>query len=119
MGSDLGAAKLNVVVCFADVGSIWQRELQVSAGTTLGQAIEASGFKAAYPHLQDMGTGVFGKAMPLDHVLQDLDRVEIYRPLSFDPMVSRRRRAEHRAKAAIRALNKANAEANLAAKKKG
>lgn len=117
MGNDLGAVPLTVVVCFADMSGIWQRELQVPAGTTLSQAVEASGFHAAYPQLEDMGIGVFGKAMPQDHVLQDFDRIEIYRPLRFDPMDSRRRRAEHRAKAAIRALNKANAEANLAAKK--
>src|SRR3546814_10501406 len=40
--------------------------------------------------------GVYGQECTLDRVLTDGDRVEIYRPLVFDPMESRRRRALHR-----------------------
>jgi putative ubiquitin-RnfH superfamily antitoxin RatB of RatAB toxin-antitoxin module len=39
---------------------------------------------------------VYGRACAPDHVLQDGDRLEIYRPLDFDPQESRRRRAAHR-----------------------
>ncbi|MBW8837789.1 MAG: RnfH family protein, partial [Burkholderia sp.] len=50
----------------------------------------------------DLGTqkvGVFGKLKPLDTVLADHDRVEIYRPLLVDPKVSRQRRVEKTRKA--------------------
>ena len=40
--------------------------------------------------------GVFGRAVRPDTALNDGDRLEIYRGLTFDPKESRRRRAEHR-----------------------
>ena len=43
--------------------------------------------------------GVFGKLKPLDAVLADHDRVEIYRPLLVDPKLSRQRRVEKTRKA--------------------
>jgi putative ubiquitin-RnfH superfamily antitoxin RatB of RatAB toxin-antitoxin module len=54
-----------------------------------------------YPQI-DLGTqkvGVFGKLKPLDAVLADHDRVEIYRPLLVDPKLSRQRRVEKTRKA--------------------
>ena len=38
--------------------------------------------------------GVFGRKAPMDHVLRDGDRVEIYRPLIADPKEARRLRAQ-------------------------
>jgi uncharacterized protein len=36
--------------------------------------------------------GIWGKKTMLNHVLQDLDRLELYRPLKVDPKVARRER---------------------------
>lgn len=36
--------------------------------------------------------GIWGKKTTLAHVLQDLDRLELYRPLKVDPKVARRER---------------------------
>jgi putative ubiquitin-RnfH superfamily antitoxin RatB of RatAB toxin-antitoxin module len=36
--------------------------------------------------------GIWGKKTTLSHVLQDLDRLELYRPLKVDPKVARRER---------------------------
>jgi putative ubiquitin-RnfH superfamily antitoxin RatB of RatAB toxin-antitoxin module len=36
---------------------------------------------------------VFAKKVPADRVLEEGDRVELYRPLILDPMEARRRRA--------------------------
>jgi uncharacterized protein len=36
--------------------------------------------------------GIWGKKTTLSHVLSDLDRVELYRPLKVDPKVARRER---------------------------
>jgi len=101
MASDAGL--LRVCVCHAGPASAWQRALALPAGATVGDALRASGFAAAFPGSDPwaMGVGVFGKLCRADTALADGDRVEIYRPLAFDPKVSRRRRAEHRrAKAA-------------------
>lgn len=87
-----------VEVCFADVGGAWQRELQVPMATTVGEVIDASLFRTAYPNVDPVkaGVGVYGKTATLATPLRPYDRVEIYRDLRFDPKDSRRRREEHR-----------------------
>ncbi|MDM9557524.1 RnfH family protein [Bordetella petrii] len=103
MASEAGV--LRVSVCHAMPSAVWQRTLALPAGATVAQALQASGLAAAFPGLDPWacGVGIFGRQCRADTPLADGDRVEIYRPLTYDPMVSRRRRAEHRrAKAAAR-----------------
>ncbi|BBB23103.1 conserved hypothetical protein [Abyssogena phaseoliformis symbiont OG214] len=70
-------------------------ELKVNEGTTLKQAIEASGMLDIYPQIDLIKdkTGIFGKIAKLDTILRDKDRVEIYRPLIADPKAVRKERA--------------------------
>ncbi|MBI3562152.1 MAG: RnfH family protein [Gammaproteobacteria bacterium] len=70
--------------------------LQVAPGTTVGQAIVASGIVAIFPEIdpQKNPVGIFSLLVSLDTLVQARDRVEIYRPLQADPKESRRRRAE-------------------------
>lgn len=70
--------------------------LQLPAGTTVQQAVEASGLLQKHPeiNLADNKLGIFGKLTKLDAVLRDGDRVEIYRSLIADPKEVRRKRAE-------------------------
>jgi putative ubiquitin-RnfH superfamily antitoxin RatB of RatAB toxin-antitoxin module len=91
---------IHITVCHAMPGLAWQRELILSAGATAGQALAASGFSAAFPAVDPWlaGVGVHGHVVAAGHVLRDGDRVEVYRPLVFDPMESRRRRAAHKAR---------------------
>ena len=72
--------------------------MELAAGATAQQAVEASGLLQKYPDidLAKNKLGVFSKLVKADQVLRDRDRVEIYRGLTFDPKESRRRRAEHR-----------------------
>ena len=70
-------------------------ELSVASGTTLEQAIRASGILDQFPEI-DLArnkVGVFGKPGSPDTVLQGGDRVEIYRPLIADPKEIRKQRA--------------------------
>ena len=74
-----------------------QYVLQLPPGTTVAQAIEQSGLLSECPdiHLRDhaaFAVGIWGRKTTLNHVLRDLDRVEIYRPLLVDPKVARRER---------------------------
>jgi putative ubiquitin-RnfH superfamily antitoxin RatB of RatAB toxin-antitoxin module len=88
-------AELKVQVCYARPGFCFLRDLALPEGTTLQAAIECSGVKAEAPEI-DLGVnrvGILGKLKPLDTVLRDKDRVEIYRPLIADPKESRRKRA--------------------------
>ena len=68
----------------------------VPAGTTVAEAIQASGIQQKYPEI-DLATnklGIFGKLTKADAVLREKDRIEIYRPLIADPKEVRRKRAE-------------------------
>lgn len=67
----------------------------VPRGCTVAQAIERSGIRTHFPGLavDPDAVGIFGRKVPPDHVLQEGDRVEIYRPLLADPKEVRRQRA--------------------------
>lgn len=87
---------LHVQVCYAKTDRQLLHDLSVPEGTTLHDAIRQSGVLAAMPEI-DLATcrvGVYGKLKALDTILQEGDRVEIYRPLIADPKESRRRRAQ-------------------------
>jgi uncharacterized protein len=95
------SARLSIEVCYALAGEQTLIAVELPAGATLQQALEASGILQRYPRI-DLVTqkvGVFGKLKPLDTVLADHDRVEIYRPLLVDPKLSRQRRVEKTRKA--------------------
>lgn len=68
-------------------------ELEVAVGTTAGEAVRSSGLLDEYPALDTADIGVFGEPVAASHVLEDGDRVEIYRPLVADPRDVRRERA--------------------------
>lgn len=91
-----------VQVCFATAEKQWLLALEVMPDATLHQAVMASGILSQVPEidLSVWKVGIFGKLKPLDTVLRRHDRVEIYRPLTADPMESRRRRAVKRTGAA-------------------
>ncbi len=67
--------------------------LSLPAGSTVAEAVARSGLGALYPELDPTAVGIFGRRCSPDTVLQDGDRVELYRPLSADPKEIRRRRA--------------------------
>ncbi|MEM5385246.1 RnfH family protein [Paraburkholderia phymatum] len=90
------SVNLTIEVCYALPDEQTLIRLELPQGATLRQAIDASGILTRHPDidLTKQKTGVFGKLKPLDAVLADHDRVEIYRPLIVDPKVSRQRRVE-------------------------
>jgi putative ubiquitin-RnfH superfamily antitoxin RatB of RatAB toxin-antitoxin module len=69
--------------------------LTLPTGSTVRQAIEASGLLDKYPEidLAKQKVGIFAKLTKLDASLRDHDRVEIYRPLIADPKEVRKQRA--------------------------
>lgn len=70
--------------------------LPVLEGTTIEQAIIESGITDLFDDidLSKNKVGIWNKAAKLTDTLQDLDRIEIYRPLIADPKEVRKRRAE-------------------------
>ncbi len=89
-----------VTLCFALPHRVWLEEIRLPQGTTLAEAVQTSQFSIQFPEVawRQTGLGVFGKKKPLHALVQDQDRIEIYRPLVFEPNESRRRRAVHRAR---------------------
>ena len=69
--------------------------ITLPAGSTVGQAIEASGLRAKYPEIDPAKNklGIYAKLAKVDTALRDRDRVEIYRPLIADPKEVRKQRA--------------------------
>ena len=87
---------INVEVVFALPERQYIKTLRVSEGTTVEQAIQASGILDVRKDI-DLSVnkvGIFSRGVKLTDVLQDGDRVEIYRPLTADPKELRRIRAE-------------------------
>ncbi|MGL4861403.1 MAG: RnfH family protein [Enterobacteriaceae bacterium] len=65
------------------------------AESRVEEAIQRSGIVQRCPEIDLLvnGVGIAGRAVTLQHRLQQGDRVEIYRPLLADPKEIRRRRA--------------------------
>jgi putative ubiquitin-RnfH superfamily antitoxin RatB of RatAB toxin-antitoxin module len=61
---------------------------------TVLQVIQVSGLLQRFPEIdnQQIAVGIWGRKAPLDQLLRNQDRVEIYRPLRVDPKVARRAR---------------------------
>jgi uncharacterized protein len=64
-------------------------------GSTVRQAVEASGVLQKFPEIDFAKNklGVFAKLAKPETLLRDRDRVEIYRPLLADPKEVRKQRA--------------------------
>lgn len=101
---------MSVFVVYVDKkGDVFWQTLPFYHGMTLWSALEQTSFLAlpAFDWLNDWLTdhqnqpinqkawyvGVFSQKKALTDLLNDGDRVEIYRPLSNDPMVSRQQKA--------------------------
>ncbi|MGH8728725.1 MAG: RnfH family protein [Burkholderiales bacterium] len=66
--------------------------LTVASNATVQEALELSGLLANHPEIDLENVGIFGKRVQQNTVLQDRDRIEIYRPLAVDPKEARRAR---------------------------
>jgi putative ubiquitin-RnfH superfamily antitoxin RatB of RatAB toxin-antitoxin module len=70
-------------------------EVTAPAGSTAREIIESSSLLREFPEidLARNSVGVYGRLIDPDRVVEDGDRIEIYRPLVADPKAVRRRRA--------------------------
>lgn len=68
------------------------KEMMVKRGTTVMEAFEASGMKEEFlaTHPQPLEFGIFSEPCDGSRVLVEDDRIEVYRPLVFDPKDRRR-----------------------------
>lgn len=77
-------------------------KLELPTGSTVADAVRASGLAERFPELEihDDHLGIFGELCRPDRVLDDGDRVELYRPLKLDPKTIRRINAERQKRGA-------------------
>ena len=85
---------MQVEVCYLAPGIQDCRTLQLPSGSTLEEAVHASGLLAQHAaiDLKQHKVGIWNKVVSLQTVLREQDRVEIYRPLTADPKLVRRQR---------------------------
>ena len=89
------AALLKLSVAYSPrAGEVDCVDLQLPAGTTLVEALRASGVLERHRDIElaTAKAGIWGKLAALDTPLRDGDRVELYRPLAVDPKEARRLR---------------------------
>jgi putative ubiquitin-RnfH superfamily antitoxin RatB of RatAB toxin-antitoxin module len=89
---------LTITVMYAPAPRVvHERVLLLQPGTTVIQALQQSGLLSACPEIdlsqsEAFAVCLWGKKTTPHHVLRDLDRIEICRPLTVDPKVARRER---------------------------
>lgn len=73
---------------------VLERKLDLPEASTARQALQACGLLDERPelHARPLDVGVWGRRCPTTQVLEEGDRLEIYRPLRVDPKVARRER---------------------------
>lgn len=89
-----------VEVVYALPEKQYQLTVKLAEGSTVEQAIQASGVLELRRDidLSENKVGIFSRPVKLGDEVQDGDRIEIYRPLIADPKELRRQRAERAAK---------------------
>lgn len=88
--------EIRVEVAYALPEKQYLQRVTLSEGATVEEAINASGLLELRSDidLAKNKVGIFSRPVKLADVVQDGDRVEIYRPLIADPKELRRKRAE-------------------------
>jgi putative ubiquitin-RnfH superfamily antitoxin RatB of RatAB toxin-antitoxin module len=68
------------------------RTLELQDGSTVGDAILRSKLAREFPEadFDQLQAGVWGRPVERSQLLNDGDRVELYRPLAMDPREARR-----------------------------
>ena len=96
METERDTARIRIEVAYARPDKQSILTITVAPGTTVAEAIEQSAIRNEFPEIQTEpeAVGIFSRKVPLDHVLREGDRIEIYRPLIADPKEARRQRAK-------------------------
>ena len=71
-----------------------EKTLELPDGATVASALVVSGWKDRFglDAMPNVAFGIWNLPAQLQTPLHDLDRVEVYRPLTVDPKVARRQR---------------------------
>ncbi|TDQ57922.1 hypothetical protein EDC45_0989 [Mesocricetibacter intestinalis] len=95
-------AQIRIEIAYAFPHRYYLKSFLMEEGTTVQSAILQSGILQQYGDidLRENKVGIFSRPAKLNDVLNEGDRIEIYRPLLADPKEIRRQRAAQQQKAA-------------------
>lgn len=87
---------INVQVVYATPSRQVWLHVDVPEGATVADVIKASGILERCPEidLKRQKVGIFAKPATLQTVVEEGARIEIYRPITADPVTARKRPAE-------------------------
>ncbi|MDS4022545.1 MAG: RnfH family protein [Candidatus Competibacter sp.] len=93
---------MKVSIVYATPGRQFWMPLDLPEGSRVRDLIERSGVLNRFPEidLERQKIGIFSKLTTLDAVLEDGDRVEIYRPITADPKLLKQKSKAAAAKSA-------------------
>lgn len=89
---------IDVAVVYATKQRQWLKEMNVARGTNAQELVQASGLLEEVEalrgvNIEELQLGVYAQKIAVDYLLEQGDRVEIYRPLRADPKEVRRQLA--------------------------
>jgi uncharacterized protein len=88
------ADRIRVAVIYADPQMQIEKWVEMPIGSTVGEAIAASGIIDSLPAgFAPTAIGIYGRIVDEHHRVRDSDRIELYRRLKIDPKEARRQRA--------------------------
>lgn len=85
--------RVEVIYC-PGPGRVDRCTVEITAGATLGQALQASGLLERHPDIDRNRPelSVWGRRRAAGDIVREGDRVEVCRPLAMDPKQARRQR---------------------------
>lgn len=90
--------QINVSIVYATADKQWVHHAKLARGSNALELIRDSGFidtieALSKQHIDTLNIGVFSEKVSHDYLLQEGDRLEVYRPLNADPKEVRRQLA--------------------------
>src|ERR1700733_13177527 len=100
----MSAASIRIEIVYAEPHRAIVKAMSVAAGSCIADALRLAALDSDFNgvNLVSSALGVFGRAAGREYVLQEGDRIEIYRPLAADPKAARRSRVQQARKKAAR-----------------
>jgi uncharacterized protein len=87
---------IRVDVVYAQPDRAAQTSVELSSNSTVGEALSLAARNPAFDQIDLINAvvGIFGRVVRLEEIVNDGDRIEIYRQVTADPKADRRARAK-------------------------
>ena len=80
---------IKIEICYGLPDMQFLEALHLPRGITAIKAIMSSSLLEKFPDISLSNIGIYSKKVNLNHILEDGDRIEIYRPLLMTPNEAR------------------------------